>query len=71
MAHNIAKKFMSDGSMTVQAHTVFLLDYIGGFVPCLPVLQMRVITSVILVPAAAQNILQLYYTFKNTSVSPI
>lgn len=62
---------MSDVSMTGQAHTVFLLDYIGGFVLCLPVLQMRVITAVIPVPAAAQNILQLYYTFKNTSVSPI
>lgn len=29
---------------------IFLLDYIGEFVPCLPVLQMKVSISVIPVP---------------------
>lgn len=49
-------------------HTTFLLAYIRRFVSCLPVLEMKVNTVVIPVSPAAQDILQLYYRFKNTSI---
>lgn len=49
-------------------HTTFLLAYIRRFVSCLLVLEMKVNTVVIPVSPAAQNILQLYCRFKNTSI---
>lgn len=66
---NLKSKSLWEMKALLPRHTTFLLDYIRRFVSCLPVLQMKVNTAVIPVSPAAQNILQLYYRFRNTSIS--